>query len=1048
MEFVKGDAVRLIADPRANVGVVTDVILDRMDPQYEVLFPGSSKSIYGAHSLVADGASGVTGDAPDELLGRGEWVGAEDFRSFITLAKLATPLTDNLYSFAASRTERLPHQFKAVLKLLNNPHGRLLIADEVGLGKTIEAGIILTELAARSPLNNVLIACPSPLKEKWRAEMRERFLLDFEVASGTRLRQAIKEATEDAYPEPLRLIASLELLRREENLEYLSEAVPALDLVIVDEAHHMRNSGTKTNLLGDLLGEVAETMIFLTATPLNLGRPDFFELMRLLVPSEFGDPKGFSAIIEPNRHLNSALRLIRAAKVPAYAEALKELEKVEQTAQRERFRRSPRYRSACELMVRGARGEDVTRDEAVACQRDLLELNTLSQVFTRTRKREVQELFPTRRSTTVSVEFTAKEKRFYDAVTEWTLREYEDRAAHLVVITFQRMATSCLPALGRRLIEARRDQMVALTSDELSEVVEEIDNDTPLGDEHQADVVLQLSPELADSVAELSSAWESYGGATDSKFEAFAKALMASFDEGAGRILVFSYFTATIDYLADRLAQLEVNGRPLRVLRLYGPMNREQRERAVEQFRSDSGPVVLISSEVGSEGLDFQFCSRMFNYDLPWNPMRVEQRIGRLDRYGQASELIHIINMIVSDTIEERIFFRLYDRIQIFEESIGDLEAILGELEADLAKLQREALSGALTAAEQERRSDAIADVIIRNQQENKIFEKESKQFLSNDDVFLDLFNDIERGRRYVTPEELHSLVVRFLEIGEYPVRLDALTGRPNVYVLNGDVESFRRKVAGPISRNVTNARDGRAFLGRVNEGLLATFEPQIATVDRGLEFISIKHPLVEMITAEHGGALSASSCGLLALPLGGSRGESKLLFVFELRAQGVKDTVEFRCVVVNKDLSIDTKTSTGFLAALEQATEAADRPPVPRAGQVEEAFAAARGHIATTVAERERELQQSLDETIAARVESLRLSTEHRLLRLREMIETIDSVAIVRMYKAQLERLERDYDAKRAAIESKRGVTVSYRLVAAGCLVDSGDPAVAASSN
>ena len=135
--------------------------------------------------------------------------------------------------------------------------------------------------------------------------------------------------------------------------------------------------------------------------------------------------------------------------------------------------------------------------------------------------------------------------------------------------------------------------------------------------------------------------------------------------------MVFSYFTGTIDYLAERLSGLLFDGRPLRILKLYGPMNSAERDRAVASFRDHPGPVVLLSSEVGSEGLDFQFCSRMFNYDLPWNPMRVEQRIGRLDRYGQTSEIIHILNMIVTDTIEERIFHRLYDRIRIFESSMG-----------------------------------------------------------------------------------------------------------------------------------------------------------------------------------------------------------------------------------------------------------------------------------------------------------------------------------------------------------------------------------------
>ena len=363
----------------------------------------------------------------------------------MTLAKLEKPLADNLYSFAASRTERLPHQFKAVLKLLANPYGRLLIADEVGLGKTIEAGIILTELNARGPLDHVLVVCPSALTGKWRQEMRDRFLLDFEVVNSQGFRDFVSTDAAGPSPEPRRVIASLELMRRAENLEALGTAAPAIDVVVVDEAHHLRNVGTASNELGEVLTGLAETVVFLTATPLNLGRDDFFQLMRLLVPEEFPQLDVFTALIEPNAHINLALRRLRATWPPQFAEALDALRKVEEMAFGGRFIRSGRYIGTRLILERGARGEVVEREDVVRCQRNLIELNTLSHVFTRTRKREVQEFFPTRRSATVGVTFTADETAFYDAVTDWALETYADRAAHLVAATFQRLAASCLP---------------------------------------------------------------------------------------------------------------------------------------------------------------------------------------------------------------------------------------------------------------------------------------------------------------------------------------------------------------------------------------------------------------------------------------------------------------------------------------------------------------------------------------------------------------------------------------------------------------------------
>src|SRR4051812_35395966 len=209
--FVKGDEVVLRARPDSGTGVVTDVLITGSEPQYKVFFAGGTQLYSARHLDLAAQTIGAEVD-PVDLLREGALADAETFRAFMTLAKLEKPLADNLYSFAASRTERLPHQFKAVLKLLANPYGRLLITGEVGLGKTIEAGIILTELDARGPLDHILVACPSPLTQKWRHEMRDRFLFDFEVLDGQGFRDFVSADIDGPSPEPRRVIASLELM--------------------------------------------------------------------------------------------------------------------------------------------------------------------------------------------------------------------------------------------------------------------------------------------------------------------------------------------------------------------------------------------------------------------------------------------------------------------------------------------------------------------------------------------------------------------------------------------------------------------------------------------------------------------------------------------------------------------------------------------------------------------------------------------------------------------------------------------------------------------
>jgi superfamily II DNA or RNA helicase len=1031
--FAKGDEVLLRARPEAGVGVITAVLVSSAEPQYEVFFGGGAKQTYSGRHLVLAEQTGAAADDPVAGAASGQASGAEAFRAFMSLVKLERPLADNLYSFAASRTERLPHQFKAVLKLLANPYSRLLIADEVGLGKTIEAGIILTELGARASLDHVLVACPSPLVEKWRREMRDRFLLDFEILDGRGFREFVRSDIDHVAPEPRRLIASLELMRRAENLDALAEHQPRLDVLIVDEAHHMRNLGTATNALGDVLTSLSETCIYLTATPLNLGRSDFYELMRLLVPEEFPDPDTFAAVIEPNRHLNLTLRHMRSTWPPAFREALEELRCVEQTSVHARFLRSPRYLRARSILQRGSSGEEVPRDELVRCQRELLELNTLSHVFTRTRKREVQTLFPTRRPQTVGVTFTEPERAFYDAVTDWVLDEYADRAAHLVVVTFQRLAASCLPALGRRLVEARRVGALNVTEDELAEVESTEAADSMVLPEPGEDGGLRLETSQS-SLDALIAAWQRYQGRTDSKFGGFEHALRASFVEGADRILVFSYFTGTIDYLAERLQGMQIDGQDVEILKLYGPMNGDQREAAVERFRGTTRPVVLLSSEVGSEGLDFQFCSRMFNYDLPWNPMRVEQRIGRLDRYGQESDLIHILNMIVADTIEERIFYRLYERIEIFQSSIGDLEAILGEVEFDLAALQRDALSGRLTDKELDKRRNLIADVILRRQQEDEVFEAQSKQFLSNDDVFLDLFNDIKESRKYVTPDELRHLVELYLELACPAVRLEP--GRnAGEFRLAGDIPTLRKRVMRALADDPQTARLTRSFVARLDDtGLDVTFDPQIATVKRRLEFISLHHPLIRAVAASTDVRASLQSSAHLVID--GLVSAPHSFFIYELQAHGLKDELELTAVVV-RDGQVNAQASEQLLAQLEAATDVPS-PAELRPDELQRDSEAARDWITAVVAGKEQELQAHSDEIISAQIESLRLTLDRRRLWLGQQIAEGRAPQIIRMRRAQLSRLETEAEAKVARLEQRRGITVGYRIVAAGIVTPS----------
>lgn len=1028
--FAPGQPVVLVSDATRR-GVVMGVHEITDEPEYDVFFGGHQQSRFPERNLRAVDEQADRTRTPDVLLRSWELATPERFRRFITVAKLERPLADNLYSFVASRTERLPYQFKPVLKLLESAYSRLLIADEVGLGKTIEAGIILTELQQRRDLDHVLVLCPSSLTRKWKGELKERFDLDFEVLDGPKLREHM-EAFQADRAQPLRAIASIELMRRMENFDAVVDGRPPLDVLIVDEAHHLRNSGTRTNALGELLSGLADAVIFLTATPLNLGQGDFFELMRLLVPQEFDSIETFRSLIEPNQHLNAALRFMRGT--PRCAEALAELRKVEHTAQGHRLQRDARYQFVAAVLEAAVERGDVTRERSVSVQRELIELNSLSHVFTRTRKREVQEHFPTRCAHSIPVCFSPSERRFYDAVTEWAAEEYSEQAfggSGFVTTMIQRQAASCLPVMRRKLEGVVSTGRFSIASDDLAD----LDGLEPL-----EPVEVDLDDDDLQVIGELRSAWESYDD-VDTKFDAFYRASEQLFEEGLDKLLVFSFFTGTVDYLERRLTGRRVAGRPLQVFKIYGPLSAEERHVAINNFRESKLPAVLLSSEVGSEGLDFQFCSAMVNYDLPWNPMRVEQRIGRIDRYGQEAELINILNLRVEDTVEDRIFGRLYDRIDIFEKSIGDLEAILGEEGNALRALQRDALSRTLTVEQQQLRADTIADVIIRRQQELEEFDAKSQRFLGNDDVFMERFQDIARSQKYVTPDELRELVIGYLAEHFSKARLRQVDGRePGVFELDIAAEpQLSRSVASRLSVDPGQAKVAAQFAARFgrDDRLTLTFEPSIAVKDRRIEFVSLHHPLIRAIVrAVEEQEVPLLPTGLLAVnDTEGAPGVS-CFFLYELEASGLKDRIEFVPVVVSGDV-VDERTGARFLTLVERAYSVASNAPLLSESTIDDAFAVAERWIVSERDRREASLRLSNDATINAQLESLRLTHERQRFFLHQQLEEQRDEGILRMRRGQLSNQEVEFEQRSVQLEARRGVSVGLRLVAAGAIVN-----------
>jgi len=838
-----------------------------------------------------------------------EWVSRSpgDMRGVaatLTREKLAEHLTDTVFSFRATRTIFRAYQFRPVIKMLRTGCRRLLLADEVGLGKTIEAGLVWTEFDARREADRVLVVCPSGLVEKWRDEMSERFGFETDRLETADLDELLERLASDRMPTRFRAVCSLERLRVWDGLERMNDLTPRFDLIVVDEAHALRNLGTRSYVLGSLLSDWAETYLFLSATPLNLGNDDLFNLLRLLNPSDFDDRYALRTQLEPNGVLNgiSASLFDRSVSNSQRKERLREIRGLRYggvvAARRE-------YRQLEELFEH----EQLDHAQIAEAKGLLGELNTLSTVITRTRKVEIDEDKTVREPMIVHVSLTDAERRLYDEVHAWQLKRAAAREMHVHFIGQMalRLAGSCLQAIKshvlardaagpfERLID--EDGLV----DDTALLVE--DAASPLGDDRaDPDAWDDPPPEVLDAARGL--------GSVDTKFEEFLGAV----DEivGQGRqVLVFTFSRHTIAYLYDRLAGCHRTGQ------LHGGVPQKERRTTMARFR-DGEFDVMLATRVASEGLDFEFCGAVVNYDLPWNPMEVEQRIGRIDRFGQQNEKIYVLNFHTPGTIETDIIERVHDRIGVFTESIGELEPIL---RSELPRIRHAMFDFELSPAEHDRKlKETLAafeyQARIRIEVEDAA---DSLNVLDNAEVdgFAD---DVIRSGRYVGQPELVWLLEDWAATapGADCRRTDE-GGRPLWLHFRGNAE-LAENLLGVQAERERSASEIAALCSLLqNEMDIPLCLDQETARRQGADLLNANHPLVR--AALRTPPSSQTRFGALGIETADIEAGEYLVLVAIARWTGVRPAAELWTAATDPvGRSIGPAPGDALLAALAEA--------------------------------------------------------------------------------------------------------------------------------
>lgn len=459
------------------------------------------------------------------------------------------------------------HQIQTAKMVIENLNGRALLADEVGLGKTIEAGLILKEYLLRGMVRKVLILTPASLITQWQQELKTKFDLSF------------KNHLEIGDWEDCDLvIASLDTAKSSKNQSSVQKI--KYDLLIVDEAHKLKNKKTKNWRFVNSIQ--AKYLLMLTATPIQNDLIELFNLISILRPG----------------HLST-------------------MQKFKDEFLAERDKRMPKNSLRLRQM--------------------------LSEIMIRHRRADTLIKFPQRFVHTHSIELNDDEAHLYRELTEFIRKRYFTLPTHknprginrLTLILLQKLMGSSTQALAKAL-----EKMIASNfyKDDFDQSLQNLlDLAKNVGPSKKTQVLMEIVKSIKDD-----------------------------------KIIIFTQFRGTQDFLVNKLTR---EGYSVAVFN--GQLSQVEKDKCIEDFRNHKQ--ILISTESGGEGRNLQFCKVLVNYDLPWNPMRIEQRIGRIHRLGQTDD-VHIINLSAKDTIESYVLELLDKKINLFRLIIGELEMILGNM--------------------------------------------------------------------------------------------------------------------------------------------------------------------------------------------------------------------------------------------------------------------------------------------------------------------------------------------------------------------------------
>ena len=831
--FKIGDEVKVVSD--GSIGIVKNIRKFDSFCVYEVLVNSKTQSFFESQIEMALSLT------EDRLT-------ADGVKAKITQTLLNNVDNKSLYSINSAKIDYIPYQFRPVLKIIKSDLPRILIADGVGVGKTIESGLIINELQARTDIKSILIICPKPLitENKWAQEM-ERFGCKFTNLDGKLLNQCIVECNKDGvWPEQYsKCIIPYSLF--DENLVFGTKSkkgkkiglldlmpFPKFDLVIVDEAHHIRNSQTNRYHGVKMFLDNCESAILLSATPLQMGDKDLYTLLNLLRPDLVIDYDTFKNMAEPNQYISLASKTIRKNISNWQMITIEELEDAKGTTfGKAIYSIDPNYKEAMRILHK----KNISAEERVLLIDYVEKLHTFSSIINRTRRRDIGA-FTIRKVQTVLTEFTNEEiilyEKFITFVAEILIALHGNKCIKFMMTTLLRQASSSLHALApfmkdilnKKIIQLNYSDNEDLSEDELESTFSDLLKFSINNSSYNE--IISMSEKLPSN---------------DNKILALLNIIDQKNLMLNNKVIVFSSFRHTLDYIHNILIK-----RGIRSAIIHGGIPDDERVSLRSRFKQrkeekDSIDVLLFS-DVGCEGLDYQFCDCLVNYDMPWNPQKIEQRIGRIDRKGQKSESVLIYNMVVKNTIDEEIYNRCLSRIEVFNSQIGDSEEIVGTLTQEINDI---AIKYILSPQEAREKLNQLSDNTIRIVLEQQKLEDSQYDFFGLDVVTKKMDKDVEDAKNVFLSEEailnlindyFNKLQIKnaIIKQGDKFILKLSKSDREKLYIDFLKIERVKNRIY-----NIWEA------LLKTNDfNIYIDFNGERSSEDSNSLFINIAHPLVK----------------------------------------------------------------------------------------------------------------------------------------------------------------------------------------------------------